>query len=186
MPRQTSVMTIIGLTLKELRLNKKITQSSIAKHIGITSAGWGKLENGKASLSVENMMLVCSFLEISPTELLSSIEEQVNKLEESGWDVGIHRVDNDCLLIGKELSAPLTSTANFGPVPFSSLAIAGSAIAGFATANVVSKLSSLYDQKDSAHKKPALGRLVMQLATTYELAEKIQQEQAKTKESTKK
>ncbi len=40
----------------------------------MTSAGWGKLENGKASLSVENMMLVCSFLEISPIQLFSEID----------------------------------------------------------------------------------------------------------------
>lgn len=121
MARQTSVLTMMGLIFKESRLEKNITQSSIAKHIGMTSAGWGKLENGKASLSVENMMLVCSFLEIPPTQLFSSIEILTKDLENEGWDVHINRIDNDGLLIGKELGA-------LSEVATSSVTVAGSTI----------------------------------------------------------
>lgn len=134
MTRETSVLTIMGLIFKELRLKKNITQSSIAKHIGMTSAGWGKLENGKASLSVENMMLVCSFLDISPIQLFSQIDILTKELEKEEWNINLNRIERDCLIIGKDfekyVEPSLAATACVGAAAICCIGLAGGAAVG--------------------------------------------------------
>jgi transcriptional regulator with XRE-family HTH domain len=105
MIKETSMLTIMGLFLKEARLEKKETQSSISKHVGMTNAGWGRLENGKSSLSVENMMLACDFLEMTPSALFTKINNIKNELEIEGWNVNVSNVENDGLLIGRDLES---------------------------------------------------------------------------------
>jgi transcriptional regulator with XRE-family HTH domain len=105
MIKETSALTIMGLLLKEARLEKKETQSSISKYVGMTNAGWGRLENGKSSLSVENMMLACDFLEMTPNLLFININRITSELKNDGWSVDISNVENDGLLIGRDLES---------------------------------------------------------------------------------
>ncbi|PHS23050.1 MAG: hypothetical protein COA84_11645 [Robiginitomaculum sp.] len=105
MIKETSVLTIMGLLLKEARLEKKETQSSISKHVGMTNAGWGRLENGKSSLSVENMMLACEFLGLTPNSLFINVNDIAGELRLEGWIVNISNVENDGLLIGRDLDS---------------------------------------------------------------------------------
>lgn len=99
---ETSLMTVMGLCLKELRLKREKTQSDLATYIGMTNAGWGKLENGKASLSVENLMLVCEYLNMEIDTFFSYINKIKEDLESKGWCVQIKRVENDGLILGRE------------------------------------------------------------------------------------
>ncbi|MEL8184992.1 helix-turn-helix transcriptional regulator, partial [Escherichia coli] len=49
---KTSYLTILAFHIRDLREEKGITQLDIANKLGMTSAGWGKIENGKSALSV--------------------------------------------------------------------------------------------------------------------------------------
>ncbi|HCM0490484.1 helix-turn-helix transcriptional regulator [Vibrio sp. 1580] len=105
MLKETSLVTIIGLCLKELRVSKKITQSDMADHIGMTNAGWGRLENGKASISVENMALACEYLLVSLEDMFFNINRVSEGLKNEGWIVHTRRIDNDGLIIGREIES---------------------------------------------------------------------------------
>jgi len=103
MKKETSVATVVSFTLKAARLNARIPQSEIAKKIGMTNAGWGKVENGRTSLSLENMLLACKSLEISAVNLLKDSYIQVELLKQKGWIVHDNRINDDGLVRGTKL-----------------------------------------------------------------------------------
>ena len=177
MTRETSVLTIMGLIFKELRLKKNITQSSIAKHIGMTSAGWGKLENGKASLSVENMMLVCSFLDISPIQLFSQIDILTKELEKEEWNINRNRIERDCLIIGKDfekyVEPSLAATACVGAAAICCcIGLAGGAAVGSMGLAGGAAVGSMGLAAGGA-KTGTKGSLVIKLASAYVWGERL-------------
>ncbi|MGV3293835.1 helix-turn-helix domain-containing protein [Streptococcus pluranimalium] len=56
--------------LKELRKEKGLTQADLAKVINTNQSQYGKYENGKTSLSIENSKILAEFLGVSPAYLL--------------------------------------------------------------------------------------------------------------------
>ncbi|OBU28934.1 helix-turn-helix domain-containing protein [Photobacterium kishitanii] len=175
MTRETSVLTIMGLIFKELRLKKNITQSSIAEHIGMTSAGWGKLENGKASLSVENMMLVCSFLEISPIQLFSEIDILTKELEKEEWDININRIEKDCLIIGKDFEKYVEPSLATGGVALISAPAVGTLSGAAASAAGLATLGggAIAAGGTGMAGGTAIGSLVIKLASAYVWSERL-------------
>ena len=51
--------------IQDTRKAKKINQSQIAKHLGISQAAYAKIESGKTSLSLDKLFLVADFLGVS-------------------------------------------------------------------------------------------------------------------------
>ena len=123
MKKETCMATILSLTLKEIRIEKGIKQSVIAEYLGMTTAGWGKLENAKTLLSVENMYCACSALEISPIQLLERVDKIINLLKTGGWEIRDKRTDYDGLIIGLGIPEAISKA-----VPFSGIPIVGALI----------------------------------------------------------
>ncbi|HGD0155753.1 TPA: helix-turn-helix domain-containing protein [Streptococcus agalactiae] len=56
--------------LKELRKDKELTQADLAKVINTNQSQYGKYENGKTSLSIENSKILADFFGVSIPYLL--------------------------------------------------------------------------------------------------------------------
>ncbi|MGT2935396.1 helix-turn-helix domain-containing protein [Streptococcus castoreus] len=70
--------------LKELRKDKGLTQADLAKVINTNQSQYGKYENGKTSLSIENSKILADFFGVSIPYLLgfdnnSKIANSTNK-----------------------------------------------------------------------------------------------------------
>ena len=61
----------IGENLKQARKLKKITQTQIAKSLYMTQQQYSRFENGKFELNYNQILELCTMLEISPNELFS-------------------------------------------------------------------------------------------------------------------
>jgi len=62
-------------SLKLIRESKKITRDQISKYLNISSGTFRDIENERIRLTLENFLLICKFLEISPMELLKDDDE---------------------------------------------------------------------------------------------------------------
>ncbi|HAT2866212.1 TPA: helix-turn-helix transcriptional regulator [Serratia marcescens] len=102
---KTSFMTILAFHIRDLREIKGITQAEIAEKLGMTSAGWGKIENGKSSLSVENLMKFSKLINSDAGSLIKSAQSIAKQLINQGWSVSYSQVEDDGLLKAKTLSS---------------------------------------------------------------------------------
>jgi len=59
-----------GETLKELRLEKRLTQDDASKLVGITQAMWSAYEVGKSRPDLDTIILIAKVLKISPFALI--------------------------------------------------------------------------------------------------------------------
>lgn len=174
MHKETSLLTVMGLCLKELRMKREITQSEMAKHIGMTNAGWGRLENGKASLSVENMVLACHFLDTTPENLFIEINEVTEKLKLQGWEVHIKRVEQDGLIAGRELESSYEKIKAIPVVGGLTCAIAAVAVTGPVGSIVGASVAVAEKMKKNKEKKRLIkGDLVNKAASAYEWGESL-------------
>ena len=114
MEKETCMAIVLALTLKEIRIEKEIKQSAVAEGLGMTTAGWGKLENGKTLISVENMDCACSVLEVSPIKLLERVNTQIDFLKTKGWKINNKRVTNDGLVLGLAVYGKMTALPFIG------------------------------------------------------------------------
>ncbi|WP_420789086.1 helix-turn-helix domain-containing protein [Shewanella algae] len=111
----TSFNTVLALTIKQKREEQKLTQAQVAELMGMTSAGWGKIENGQATLSIDNIYKFCKLKEIniSVSELIELAESQANELIKSGWVVSsLPTKKDDKLLWGYTFEKSLSSGFN--------------------------------------------------------------------------
>lgn len=101
---KTSFLTLIAFHIRDLREQHGITQAEIANKLGMTSAGWGKVENGKSALSVENLLKFCSVLNVRVEDVLLFAERSARKLLSEGWSISYSVVIDDALIEGKGIS----------------------------------------------------------------------------------
>ena len=62
-------------SLKLIRENKKISRETISNYLSISQSTYKDIENERIRLTLENFLLICKFLEISPMELLKDDDE---------------------------------------------------------------------------------------------------------------
>lgn len=125
MNKVTCYNTIISLTIKGFRESSKKSQKEMAELLGITSAGWGKLEKGKSTISASNVLLICDILEVSFEDFYGQVSETAANLRRDGWDIEKElKLDEDTLYQIGTMSKPLTSA-----VPFIGSTITVSALA---------------------------------------------------------
>ncbi|MBI6136904.1 helix-turn-helix transcriptional regulator [Serratia plymuthica] len=101
---KTSFLTLIAFHIRDLREQNGITQAEIANKLGMTSAGWGKVENGKSALSVENLLKFCRVLNVQVGDVLLFAERSARKLLSEGWSISYSVVIDDALIEGKGIS----------------------------------------------------------------------------------
>jgi len=63
--------SIIGLRIKEARLNKKITQEILAEKIDVSVAYISRIERGSSAINLKRLSEICSILEVSEGDILN-------------------------------------------------------------------------------------------------------------------
>ena len=61
---------LIGRRIAARRKNNHITQESLAEYLDVSPAFISKIERGRTQLSLERLVQICHYLDITPTELL--------------------------------------------------------------------------------------------------------------------
>lgn len=63
----------MGLRIREIRLNKKLTQEQISEKMGVSIAFLSRVERGSAHINLSRLSELCSILEVSEGEVLNVI-----------------------------------------------------------------------------------------------------------------
>lgn len=58
-------MSVIGTRIKELRLNKKVTQKEIAEGIGVSSVSIQRFEYGSVRPSLDTLIALADYFDVS-------------------------------------------------------------------------------------------------------------------------
>ncbi|WP_455296477.1 helix-turn-helix domain-containing protein [Brucella pituitosa] len=74
--RVSSVDTLIGQRIRELRCASNKTQAEVAKACGVTFQQVQKYERGTNRLSVSRLIDVCKAIDVSPALFVSDIARQ--------------------------------------------------------------------------------------------------------------
>ena len=67
---------IIGLQLRKIRLMRNKTQSRVSKAVGVTFQQIQKYERGQNAISINNMMKLCEYLEVSVDYFIKPLEDK--------------------------------------------------------------------------------------------------------------
>ena len=65
----------LGLLVRKLRIEKRLTQEEFADHAGIDRSYQGKIERGEAAISFEKLDLIAQKLGLKDWELLKKLAE---------------------------------------------------------------------------------------------------------------
>lgn len=63
--------SIIGVRLKQARLNKKITQEKLAEMIDVSVTYISRIERGSTNINLKRLSELCDILEVSEGEILN-------------------------------------------------------------------------------------------------------------------
>ena len=97
---------LIGYKLKQLRLKRGYTQGRIAEVLGVSSQHYGTLERGINSFSLDNILKLCDFYNVSVMSILGELRNvdkkkkkeceklisQIEELEDEHKEVITHMV----------------------------------------------------------------------------------------------
>ena len=65
--------SIIGMKLKQARIDKKITQEKLAELLDVSVAYVSRVERGSTELSLKRLIQICNLLEISTGCILDDV-----------------------------------------------------------------------------------------------------------------
>lgn len=73
---------VFGQRLKNLRCSRKMTQTDLAAVLSVTKTQISDLENAKTTTSLEKLVLLCEYFEVSADYLLglSDLPDQPKRL----------------------------------------------------------------------------------------------------------
>ena len=63
----------LGLTIREARLNKRMTMKELAAKVGITESAVHHYENGVRKMSFDTFASICKALDLNPSEVTKRI-----------------------------------------------------------------------------------------------------------------
>lgn len=72
---------LVGYELEKARKSMGLDQSYIAKKTGISQPVLSRLEKGKASISVDQLFLICTALEQTPQDVLGRVFQSLNAIQ---------------------------------------------------------------------------------------------------------
>lgn len=85
--KQTTFSAVLGVVLANLRKEREMEQADMAEKMGLSQASYSRLESGKATLSIDQMYLATSILEITRDELTKRLNSTIQQLEQNGVSV---------------------------------------------------------------------------------------------------
>lgn len=135
MNKITSNNSIVSRILTEKRKELGLSQVELSTKIGITKSGWGKIEKGQSTISIDNYISSCEALKVSPSELFKEIEKASQELKDLGWEISPKKVEDDGLLWGEAMYSGLNKANLIAAVPM----IGGAIASGIAAYNFLNK-----------------------------------------------
>lgn len=70
-----SILKIYIKRLIDLRTDSDLTQSDVAKVLNKSQQGYAHIENGRANISVDDVIKLCKFYKVSPEYVLGFTDE---------------------------------------------------------------------------------------------------------------
>lgn len=70
---------LIGTRVKMIRITNHISQTALAKEIGVTQTHLSNIENGRAGLTIANLIKLHQVMHCPISEFFVDIEEQTQK-----------------------------------------------------------------------------------------------------------
>lgn len=135
----TSIDAVIGLILSNIRKNKKISQDSAAKYIGVTKQAISNMENGRSKFSVAQVYQLCSFYSVEPRKVLEALDEAIKSK-----DVKVYGTNNRTISSDETDSIPLKiDHSSNGTTP-----ITGVTLAGFLGIKFMKKITDISSIED--------------------------------------
>ena len=135
----TSIDAVIGLILSNIRKNKKISQDSAAKYIGVTKQAISNMENGRSKFSVAQVYQLCSFYSVEPRKVLEALDEAIKSK-----DVKVYGTNNRTISSDGTDSIPLKiDHSSNGTTP-----ITGVTLAGFLGIKFMKKITDISSIED--------------------------------------
>jgi len=64
--------TLIGRTLKQARLDKKLTQAQVAEMAGIKTGNLSKIENGKRNITLQTLLRIALAMKVSLKDIFNT------------------------------------------------------------------------------------------------------------------
>ena len=61
--------------IRKIRESKKISQTKIAEYLHISQGTYRDIESSRIRLTLENFLMICEYLEISPMQLIKKSDD---------------------------------------------------------------------------------------------------------------
>lgn len=159
--KNTSYLSVLGLTLRDMRENLGIKQKPIAEALSMTTAGWSKIEKGQSAISAANLNKVSIVFNMSASSILEKVEKSIKELEKDGWIISNDKLEEDDLNKGWSFASAATSTTSIAgilavPMIGRLLSIGAGPVIGGALAAAIAGYSlykSAYSEEDSQDNK---------------------------------
>ncbi len=68
--------TIIGVRLRQARINKKMTQEVLAEKLDVSVAYISRIERGSTNINLKRLSEICALLDVSEGEILSGTSSE--------------------------------------------------------------------------------------------------------------
>ncbi len=78
--------SIIGIRLKQARINKKITQEALAEKLDVSVAYVSRIECGSTNVNLKRLSEICTLLDVSEGEILSGVTMESNSYLNSAFN----------------------------------------------------------------------------------------------------
>jgi transcriptional regulator with XRE-family HTH domain len=75
---KNDLKTVFGKVLKELRINKGLTQQRLGDHAGIDRAYISELERGQLMPSMETVFRLAEILKVKPQQIIELVYAELN------------------------------------------------------------------------------------------------------------
>ena len=126
----TTYQGVLGAVIASVRSNDQahpITQADVAGQLGVNVSTWSRIERGESAISLEQLVVVASFLKIPLSELFKVVEERVAELNQQGIRVAVSKdalQDNAILpMTTNQLLAMCTVPAGLGTIGLAALTL---------------------------------------------------------------
>jgi len=72
--------SLVGYELEKLRLKNGIDQAVLAANCGMSQSVLSRLERGKASISIDQLFIICKALDTEPSEVVAAAGDAVSAI----------------------------------------------------------------------------------------------------------
>lgn len=110
--------TLSLMVLKSLRAERNMPQQYIAEHLNKTTSAWTKIENGQSPLTMDVFCLVCSLVQVHPSQVIYQSEHIATYLARAGfWPAEPGNKRDDLMPLVREFYHKSISTAMWNAAP---------------------------------------------------------------------